>query len=149
MRDIFNAKIHRGQWLDIAEFKVECTRNLMFWEVDRFTKMAGILLFVEPRAAASCRKWFVEHTILMRLFSAVEGADLVDLTRYIWKSQIFSSKMKYGSTLNVLERVRAPCTALMDEHGTNRWVIEHLSPYVMRNNSIQLSTWYTAHLPVI
>ncbi|PJF18436.1 hypothetical protein PSACC_01767 [Paramicrosporidium saccamoebae] len=158
MRDVFNAKIHRGQWLDIAEFKVECTRNLMFWEVDRFTKMAGILLFVEPRAAASCRKWFVEHTILMRLFSAVEGADLVDLTRYIWKSQTFSREMTCDSTLDALGRlddahVKALCITLMDEHGTNRWLAEQLSPYVVRYDNIQaapvspiesikLSSWY-------
>jgi hypothetical protein len=104
MRRVFEARLIESQHLSIDDFQRECFYKVSLDTLETFKENAGLIVYVGPSEAASCRRWFVECSKVLENSSTAQDLDLVNVTRYIWRKRP-NPELCYDFTLEAARRL--------------------------------------------
>jgi hypothetical protein len=90
-------------------------------------------VFVDPPAVIQSRRWLWEYTVLLKKSYSLKEMELVNLIRFIWKSQILDREIQLDCTQRAFETFKTKpkmaktlCLTLLNEHPDDAWVHRQL-----------------------
>jgi hypothetical protein len=131
MRRVYTERLVESQYLCLEDLQKECFHGISLDNLKSLGKNAGLLVFTEPSNAASCRKWFVESSIVLENINTAKDMDLVNAVRYVWK-KVLNPELCYDLTLEAMKHLDdvhkvVLRRALYKEHSGNLWLQAHLA----------------------